>query len=156
MPFCGGPLHCAYYERKPRGGPVDLSEAFCICFSLCCGRQGCRRRTLPPSVRFWQRKVYWAPVVFLLSALRQGQHPMVTLQRLKAVFGVWRSTLKRWQRYFLKHFPQCIGYRRLAGRLVPPTDSTQLPTALLQRFYQQCGNAQQTLVNCLLALALGP
>ena len=90
MPFCGSPLHDAHYQRKPRGGPHDLQEAFEVRFSLCCGRPGCRRRVLPPSVRFWDRRVYWAPVLLLVSALRQGQKPAVTMEHLKAFCHVWR------------------------------------------------------------------
>lgn len=60
-PFAGGPLHYANYPRKPRGGHPDLPEAFQVRFSLCCSRPECRRRVLPPSVRFYERKVYWAP-----------------------------------------------------------------------------------------------
>lgn len=106
-------------------------------------------------MRFWGRKVYWAPVLFLVSALRQGQHPIVTLQRLKALFGVWRSTLKRWQRYFLEFFTQSVGYRRLSGRLVPPISAEHLPGALLARFCNY-RDPEIALVNCLRTLALGP
>jgi len=155
MPFCGGPLHSAHYLRKPRGGPRDLSEAFEWRFSLCCGREGCRRRVLPPSVRFWGRKVYWAPVLLLVNALRQGHHPMVTLQRLKALFGVWRSTIKRWQSYFLELFPRSISYRRLSGHFVPPLDDDDLPYALLARF-GALHSPVSAIVKCLRALALGP
>ncbi len=43
--FCGGPLHRGDYARKPRGGLVAMAaEAFARRFSLCCGREGCRRR----------------------------------------------------------------------------------------------------------------
>ena len=42
--------------RKPHGGPADLSETFSLRHSLCCGREGCRRRTLPPSVLFLGRR----------------------------------------------------------------------------------------------------
>ena len=125
-------------------------------FSLCCGREGCRRRVLPPSVRFWGRKVYWAPVVLLSTALRQGQHPVVTLQRLAALCGVWRSTVKRWQRYFRDLFPESTGYLRLRARLLPPIDAAQLPGALLARFYQSGSDPQIALISCLQALALGP
>lgn len=156
LPFCGGPLHCAHYQRKPRGGPPDLDEAFEIRFSLCCGREGCRRRILPPSVRFWQRRVYWAPVVLLVSALRQGQNPDITLERLKGLCGVWRSTVKRWQRYFLKLFPQTINYRRLSGHLMPPIGTDQLPRDLLSRFCQTFCDPVIALVKCLKTLALGP
>jgi hypothetical protein len=156
VPYCGGPLHNAHYLRKPRGGPPDLCEAFEVRFSLCCGRAGCRRRILPPSVRFWGRRVYWAPVMLLVSALRQGQHPIVTLQRLNALCGVWRSTVKRWQRYFQELFPQDIGYRRICGRLIPPIGPDQLPGELLARFYRSCWQPESALANCLRALAMGP
>jgi hypothetical protein len=70
---------------------------------------------LPPSVRFWARRVYWAPVVLLVSALRQGQNPDITLTRLKGLCGVWRTTVKRWQRYFKELFARSVNYRRLSG-----------------------------------------
>jgi len=58
--FCGGPLHRGDYDRKPRGGAVAVAaEAFTRRFSLCCGREGCRRRAMPPSVRFLGRRVAW-------------------------------------------------------------------------------------------------
>jgi len=107
-------------------------------------------------VRFWGRRVYWAPVLLLVSALRQGLSPAVTLERLKACCGVWRSTVKRWQRYFRDIFARSVGYRRMTGHLMPPISSDQLPGALLARFYQACGRPEATLVNCLQTLALGP
>lgn len=100
--------------------------------------------------------MYWAPVVLLVSALRQGQKPVVTLERLKGLCGVWRSTVKRWQRYFRELFVQSIGYRRLSGHLMPPIDPDQLPAALLERFYRACVEPQTALVSCLRGLALGP
>ena len=154
MPYCGGPLHCAHYLRKPRGGPPDLEEAFEVRFSLCCGRPGCRRRVLPPSVRFWGRRVYWAPVLLLVTALRQGKNPTVTLQRLKAFCGVWRSTVNRWQSYFLNLFVKSSRYRRLSGYFMPPIAEDKLPKTLLERFCR-C-DPQTALVSCLHALALGP
>ncbi len=54
-PGCEGPLHRGDYERKPRGALVAAaSEAFRVRHSLCCG--WCRRRALPPSVRFLGRR----------------------------------------------------------------------------------------------------
>lgn len=156
LPFCGGPLHSADYERKPRGGPADLAEAFEVRLSLCCGRAGCRRRVLPPSVRFWGRRVYWAPVVLLVTALRTAQNPSITLERLKGLCGVWRSTVKRWQRYFRDIFPQSIGYRRLRGHMIEPISPERLPAALLARFSLTGGSGQAALIACLQMLARGP
>jgi hypothetical protein len=111
---------------------------------------------MPPSVRFWGRKVYWAPVVLLAAALRQNRPALVTLQRLKSLFGPWRSTVRRWQRYFLELFPNCTGYRRLSGRLMPPIANQCLPAALLARFCQNHNDPQSAIVSCLRALVHGP
>lgn len=156
LPYCGGPLHSAHYQRKPRGGPPDLCEAYEVRFSLCCGAAGCRRRVLPPSLRFWSRRVYWAPVVVLASALRQGQNPDITLERLKGLCGVWRTTVKRWQRYFKELFVHSFNYRRLSGHLMPPIGADQLPKDLLARFCQVFCDPVIALVQCLQTLALGP
>ena len=149
-------MHHAHYQRKPLGGPPDLEEAFEVRFSLCCGRPGCRRRVLPPSVCFWGRRVYWAPVLLLVGALRQGQKPVITMERLKALCGVWRSTVKRWQYYFRELFAQSVRYRRLSGHLLPPINPNQLPGALLSRFCPVDGGHEVALVNCLRVLASRP
>ncbi|WP_106089607.1 hypothetical protein [Enhygromyxa salina] len=47
-PHCGAPLHAAHYPRKPRGGPAELPPGYDLRLSLCCSRDGCRRRTTPP------------------------------------------------------------------------------------------------------------
>ena len=62
--LCGGKLHRSDYDRKPRGGPQWDTR-----FSLCCAREGCRRRHTPPSVRFMGRRVYAGLVVALVSAI---------------------------------------------------------------------------------------
>ncbi len=44
-PWCDGPLHRGDYARKPRGALIaPAGEAFVVRFSLCCGREGCRKR----------------------------------------------------------------------------------------------------------------
>lgn len=111
---------------------------------------------LPPSVRFLGRRVYWAPVLLLVSALRQAKNPVITLERLKAVCGVWRSTVNRWQRYFRGLFAESSNYRRLAGYLMPPIATDNLPQGLLERFCIACSDPEVALVNCLRTLALGP
>ena len=78
---CGGVLHSARFQRKPRGGPGGLSEAFGQRFSFCCAVDGCRKRTTPASLRFLGRKVYLATVVTLISAMREPE------QAKRWVFG---------------------------------------------------------------------
>jgi hypothetical protein len=78
---CGGPLYRGDHPRKPRGGLVAIAgEAFGRRFNLCCGREGCRRRAMPPSVRFLGRRVYLGAVVIVASA--------VALTRLTAAAAV--------------------------------------------------------------------
>ena len=155
LPYCGGPLHYANYWRKPRGGPPELQEVFKIRFSLCCGRKGCRRRTMPSSVRFWGRRVYWAPVLMLVTALRQRRNPDVTLERLKGLCGIWRSTVNRWRDYFLNVFPTAWSRHPLSGRIGLQA-SDRLLHDVLNSFSRNTQNAEAALVNCLLGLAQGP
>ena len=69
---CGGPLHRANYPRQPRGGCANLPESYGHRLSFCCARDGCRKRTTPPSVRFLGRKVFLGAVVVLVAAMRHG------------------------------------------------------------------------------------
>ena len=155
LPYCGGPLHYANYWRKPRGGPPDLQIFFDLRYSLCCGKEGCRRRVMPPSVRFWGRRVYWAPVVLLLTALRQGKNPEVTLERLKGLCGVWRSTVNRWRDYFLEIFPDSLPWLRLSGHVMIK-DTNRLVHDLLCLYYQKAQDPVKAMSKCLKGLAMGP
>ncbi|WP_462271343.1 hypothetical protein [Desulfobacter sp.] len=148
-------MHDANYWRKPRGGPPDLEKVFELRYSLCCGREGCRRRVMPPSVRFLGRRVYWAPVVLLLTALRQGKNPEATLERLKGVCGVWRSTINRWRDYFLDIFPESSTWRRLSGHFLTKKKD-RLIHDLLSSYYQKIQPPKSAIAKCLQALAMGP
>jgi hypothetical protein len=60
---------------------------------------------------------------------------------------MWRSTVKRWLRYFKELFANSINYRRLSGHLMPPIGADQLPRDLLARFYQMDPSRCLTLPN---------
>ena len=130
---CGGVLHAANYSRKPRGGPSDLTRMHRARFSLCCAVDGCRRRVTPKSVRFLGRRVYFAGVVVLVAALREGttRRRQAVLQRL---FGVTRSTLERWHAWWRDAFPETAFWRSERGRFVSAIAPENLPQALLDRF----------------------
>jgi hypothetical protein len=67
-PYCGAALHAGDYPRKPRGVPRSLlGPAYERRLSLCCSREGCRRRVTPPSVRFFGRRVYLGALVVLAA-----------------------------------------------------------------------------------------
>jgi hypothetical protein len=132
---CGGPLHCANYPRKPRGGPDKLPEGYQFRLSFCCARDGCRKRTTPPSVRFLGRKVYLAVVVILVAAMRHGPNPR-RLRQLSEHFGADRRTIARWQAFWREIFPNTPFWKVARARLTPDRDTTYLPRALLDAFLQ--------------------
>ena len=130
---CGSALHRADYPRKPRGGPPDLGREYRRRLSLCCAREGCRRRTTPPSVRFLGRRVYLGAVVVLASALREG----ITARRaaqLREWLGVSLRTLRRWRAWWRGAFVASAFWRSVRGRLLPPVAVEALPASLLERF----------------------
>jgi hypothetical protein len=130
---CGGRLHCANYPRKPRGGPDTLPEDYQLRFSFCCDRDGCRKRTTPPSVRFLGRKVYLAVVVILVAAMRHGPTPR-RLRELSAHFAADRRTIARWQVFWRELFPNTPFWKVARARLAPDVDLTALPRVLLDAF----------------------
>ena len=107
---------------------------------------------LPPSVLFLGRRVYWAPVLLVVTALRQGRDRGYTIEKLKALFGVTRPTLTRWLSYFRQIFPCSQSWRRLSGRLMPPVNERELPRGLIERFVQTRGDPELGLTACLQAL----
>jgi hypothetical protein len=106
-------------------------------------------------VLFWGRRVYWAAVVLVLTALREGRVEGSTVDRLRARFGVTRLTLTRWRHYSREHFPQTATWRRLVGRVWPPVPAAARVTDLLGRFIRTRGDPEQGLVACLVALGRG-
>lgn len=154
-PRCAGPLHHAFYLRKPRGGPDGLPERYAVRMSLCCGREGCRHRTLPPSCLFLGRKVYWGAVILVIVTLRQQRLGGLSARKLRALLGVSWETVKRWMSWFARHLPRSDLWRRRRGMVPPTVRDDQLPEALLELFTERRGDHQQGLVACLEFLATG-
>lgn len=129
---CGGPLHQGNYERKPRGGHIaEAGEAFTLRHSLCCGREGCRKRALPPSLRFLGRRVYLEAAVLLASALARA---IETLRLTSEVTGVPARTLRRWHGWWTETFPSSGVWTELRARFVPPPPAeSELPRSLIER-----------------------
>ena len=132
-PHCGAPLHAAHYPRKPRGGPDLLPEGYDRRLSSCCSRDGCRRRTTPPSVRFLGRRVYLAAMLVLVSAMQHGPDRK-RMAKLRELFGVSRWTVYRWRRWWLEAFGETRFWQAQRGRLREPPAREQLPLSLLECF----------------------
>jgi hypothetical protein len=128
---CGGPLHRGDYPRKPRGGLLaDAAESFDRRFSLCCGREGCRHRATPPSVRFLGRRVYVGAVVVVASAFALTT---IAASALVRATGIPARTTRRWLRWWRGPFTTTRPFVELSARLVPAPERRRLPAALLER-----------------------
>jgi hypothetical protein len=131
-PACSGPLHQGNYLRKPRGGLLALAgEQYSLRFSLCCGWRDCRRRVLPPSLRFLGRRVYLEVVVLFASVVVQS---VVALRKASVATGVPTRTLRRWSGWWIESFPQSRTWIELKARFVPPPPNEgSLPLSLMNR-----------------------
>lgn len=154
LPYCGGPLHRGVYVRKPRGGPPGLPESYSVRLSLCCGREGCRRRTLPPSLLFWGRRVYWGATLVVITALRQQRATGFTMRRIREQFGVRRATVLRWMAYFREVFPHSRIWQSLRSRWMPPVADEAIPATVLERLRRSRDGPEEAVVGCLRLLGL--
>ena len=152
---CGGPLHQGNYRRKPRGAKLaGAAEGFGLRYSLCCGRRGCRRRVLPPSLRFLGRRVYVEAVVLVASvvALLLG-----AVGSASKVTDVPVRTLKRWATWWREEFPQSGTWQEVRPRLVPSPEEALLPRSLYERIDQELsrgGSARSPGDICVIAAQL--
>lgn len=129
--FCGGPLHRGDYPRKPRGGLVaPAAEAFSRRFSLCCGREGCRRRATPPSVRFLGRRVYVGAAVVLASVVALA---LMAASAVRRATGIAPRTTRRWLQWWRGPFVATPVFVDLSARLVPAVARERLPSSMLER-----------------------
>ena len=128
---CGGPLHRGDYARKPRGGLVAPgAESLVRRFSLCCGRDGCRHRATPPSVRFLGRRVYVGAVVIVASVMALTAASARAAMRATGVPG---RTTRRWDRWWRGPFTTSAPFVELSARLVPSFARNALPASILDR-----------------------
>ena len=130
--ICGGSLHQAHYKRRPRG-LFEGEWAECRRHSFCCGREGCRKRHTPPSVRFLGRRVYVGVVVVLISALRHGMTP-ARFEVLREKLGIDRRTAERWRLWWLEEFATNRLWRAARGRFKAAFSETLLPLSLCEAF----------------------
>ena len=132
-PHCGGPLDRADYPRKPRGELGEAAEAYQRRMSLCCRSEGCRRRATPPSVRFLGRKVYFAALVVIASAVGRDV-VLVGRGRVREVRGVPVRTVRRWLGWWQTVFALSAFWREAKSLFARPVAIEGLPASLLSRF----------------------
>ena len=151
---CGAALHVGHFARKPRGVPAGVGEDYRMRFSFCCANRECRKRRMPPSVRFLGPKVYAFAVVVLISAMRCGPSPR-RMRELQELIGVSRDTVARWRRWWCELLPESRFWRGAAGALMPPVDAQELPASLLERFAGACPERLLSLLRWLSPISTG-
>jgi hypothetical protein len=124
-PGCGGRLNWANFPRKVRGLVGD-SQWFEQRFGLCCGR--CRRRVLPPTVRFFGRSSYAlvAVLVATVTAVLESVSGGGVL-----VGAVWR-TVARWLRFLQQALWQQPQWQARRGQLPVEIGSSRMPLSLIE------------------------
>lgn len=151
---CGGPLHQAHYPRKPRGSEaIEADDAWTRRFSFCCGRDGCRRRATPPSLRFAGRRVYAALAVAWACAQVSERVPGAQREVLQDAVGVSKRTLGRWMGWWRGLLTSMPWWALARARFMPPVDEGMLPASLLHRFGRPEGHAYEKLLMFLAPLS---
>jgi hypothetical protein len=144
---CGGPLHRSDYERKPRGALFAAgAEESVRRLSLCCGREGCRQRATPPSLRFLGRRVYVGAVVIAASMVG------LVLQAagaLRKATGVPARTVRRWLCWWQGAFLSTEVFVAVRARLVEVA-VTALPASIVERL---AGTEEERMRTMLVLLA---
>jgi hypothetical protein len=140
---CRSAVHSGNYRRKLRGPLARrLGEEYCWRFSLCCSRDGCRKRKKPPSLRFLDRKAYLGAMVVLVAAMQHGATAK-RVAKLSQMFGISRCTVTRWRTWWLTVFAKSSFWNGARALVMPPVDDKHLPASLLERF---AGSLEERLI----------
>jgi hypothetical protein len=151
-PRCGGRLHRGDYDRKPRGALVaPEGEERVRRFSLCCGCEGCRRRTTPPSLRFLGRRVYLSVVVIVASLAAQA---LATAGELRRATGVAARTARRWLAWWQGPFIRTEVFVAVQARLVG-VEVSALPASIVERLGVERVEQVRTMLELLKPLTWG-
>ena len=146
-PHCGGRLHRGDYARKPRGGLVAKeAEGEARRISLCCDREGCRKRATPPSVRFLGRKVYVGAAIVIACVVARRS---ATAGAARRALGICGRTVRRWSRWWGSAYATSGDFERARSQLMPPVGARELPGSLWERFAEHAGDAVEGLARLL-------
>ena len=130
---CGGSLHLSNYPRSPLGLPIQFRPDYETRLSFCCNN--CRKRITPPSVRFFARRRYPAPLLVLISALMLSINEH-RLTQIKQHFGitVTESTWKRWRRWWREAFSETPFWKKARGLIPEIKKMVILPRRMFHAF----------------------
>ncbi len=106
------------------------------------------------SVRFLGRRVYLGLIVVLMS-VRRTTLSAATLQTMQTL-GVPQRTISRWRHWWLELFPVTTLWQANCARFMPPVQTTNLPTSLIERFTGVAADAALHLLIFLTPLTVRP
>jgi len=125
---CEGPLHRSDFPRKVRGLAVDDTSLFESRIGLCCG--WCRRRVLPPTVRFFGRSSY--AFIATLAAVATTVADAIALGA--SLVGAAWVTVARWIRFLQCDIACREAWQAARGRLRAVLPLERLPISLVEVF----------------------
>lgn len=151
---CGGSLHQSNYPRSPLGLSAELRFAYQQRFSFCC--DDCRHRTTPPSVRFFGRRWYPAPLLLLISALMLSINEH-RLTQIKRHFGITvsESTWKRWRRWWRDAFVESAFWKQARGLIPEPKRPATIARQMLISFQGTIDNKMLLLLKFISPITAG-
>lgn len=132
---CGGKLHLSNYPRSPFGLPSKFRPVYDKRLSFCC--DNCRKRVTPPSVRFFGRRWYPAPLLLLISALMVSIND-ARIAQIKRHFGITvsESTWKRWRRWWRETFVETHFWKQARGIITQNNNKTDSMARRLLNAFQ--------------------
>lgn len=151
---CGGTLHQSNYPRSPFGLSAELRPAYHERFSFCCN--DCRKRTTPPSVRFFGRRWYPAPLLLLISALMISVNEQ-RLTQIKRHFGITvsESTWKRWRRWWRNAFVETVFWKKASGLIPEAKGPMTMARRMLTSFQGKIDNKMLLLLKFISPITAG-
>lgn len=130
---CGGTLHRSNYPRSPLGLLPAYRTSYEERFSFCCS--DCRRRTTPPSVRYFGQRRTPAILFLLISALTMSiNHYRLTQIKHHFGFSVSESTWKRWRRWWREVFMKTPFWKRKRALIPETKELLPIPRRILSAF----------------------
>ena len=150
-PACGGRLDRSDFDRKPRGALIAPEGVdFVVRFSLCCARDGCRKRATPPSLRFLGRRVYLGVVVIVAAIVART----LGLTRGQRATGVPARTAQRLLGWWGGPFVTTEVFVAVCARLVGVAIHA-LPTSIVEKLPGTSAEKVRTMVELLAPLTTG-
>jgi len=153
--LCGGRLDRSNYPRSPLGVPAEFRSPYEERLSFCCAT--CRKRVTPPSVRFFGRRWYPAPLFILISALMVSINES-RLKQIKRHFGITvsESTWKRWRQWWRDTFVETAFWKQARALIFKAQRRMTVTRRMLTAFNGTIDNKMILLLKFISPITAGP